>query len=140
MLNEGRESRARLAKRKQWILFNLIQLIYCGRERNITKRIPLCCCHSFLSAILKHWHMPSPVRGKHIKLTQMFCPIHCLTPGSSGFWVQRGPCFLQFVTEYLYQSQNANENHFWHTLRAMWNVNGNGFGWTSGNNYLFSDK
>lgn len=66
--------------------------------------------------------MPSPVRGKHIKLTQMFCPIHCLTPGSSGFWVQRGPCFLQFVTEYLYQSQNANENHFWHTLRAMWNV------------------
>jgi hypothetical protein len=61
-----RERNERLAKRKQWISFNLIQLIYYGK-RDITKPSPI---------VLSIHFSPQtddtcPAR-EHIKLTQMF--------------------------------------------------------------------
>lgn len=93
---KGLSSGKRLAKRKQWILFNLIQLM-CVVDRKgqfSTKRIPLCQLPVLSS---NTGHMPSSEGRKDIKLSQMFL---CL--------VQRD--FYYNLSQNIY-IRNANENY-----------------------------
>lgn len=100
----------RLAKRKQWILFNLIQLIYYGK-RDITKRLPL--CFPFISSL--QTDDTCPVRD--IKLTQMFIVLylyrrlHLLV---WFMWTTFAICHRIFIS-----IANANGNHFWQRKKEV---------------------
>lgn len=124
MLNEGRVER--LAKRKQWILFNLIQLIYYGKKGHYKAYPIVFAIHFFLSSFSSNIDT-CPTRGKHIKLTQMFLP---------SFVSRVGPWTILAICHRIFISIAVLMKIIFGTVRDV-NVNGNRFCIFMSGNYYF---